>query len=397
MCPSCSKEQHSEHHHSLLYDENCSLNKANRAAYQDSLTAIRTKINAIESTLDSYSSSFTLLDDVYQRQKTVIDCFQTKMKQFVDEVAKYASEKLKLKCDHKRIQLKKEREQLQFVHRKVSHLNSFMEDVADQNFVVGMAKAKTYLNSAIDDQMIQVTPNIFPPDPSFCSIPTPEFFDGKLIVENFFTFLRTHVESDECIRLFRRYTHERFSRGNTSSPTKPPQLRSIASVEIQSPDKKSATQQNSPIKPPVPIFTNSINYLIPDPRLRQTQGSPSCASLITKPTEKALKTEIKVNPIGHSTNLATCCVCLAQSNRQSGQVCIHCSSFYHSTCHTPIVERHCTNWTCIRCTMHRFSNVAKITDRALNVVQKLVSYESHNGDIHTFIAGLCSYSGHDRG
>ena len=368
VCASCTIDTHSGHTITSVTDKSCSLNKETKAVFDEVLTTINDKTQVIESALDLFTSTTNSIDEFETRQMSMISVFQTKMKQFVDEVAKNATEKLRLNCEYRRSQLLKDQGELEMAKKKVSHLNSFVEDIVSQNFTVGLRKAQKYLTSRVDEQLKELPVNLTSPDPALQVIATPEYFDGKLIAENFFTFLRTHGETDELIRLFRRHIHERFLRrpnSTVTSPTKLPHLRPIDPVEIESPDKKLSLIDVD-VKPPIPILPDSpiqSPHLMPDPRL--IRDPRLMQQLFPVQIKESVKQELgpkkevptipRSEPRVYQGNKVTCCVCLAQTKPQGGQVCRECSSFYHAACHTPMIETSCENWKCILCTNRRFS------------------------------------------
>lgn len=358
------------------------------------MDVVSEKGSTIESLLDLYASAVTDINDFQRRQQAGIDCFQAKMKQFVDEVTKNASEKLRINCDYRRGKLLKQQEELQVVQKKMLHVETYLSDIAEQNFTVGISKNKSYLVEGVDDHLKKTPLTLTPPDPKMREISIPEYFDGKLIVENFFTFLRTHGENDELIKIFRRYVHERFSRASgIRSPAKPPELkRASQPAQIESPDKQSLPETAT--KAPIPILVHDSSHSIADPRLhsRQLQRSPAVPKDSHQSPHKLEKIH-RVYPMGIANNVMTCCICLAHTNPIIGQVCSQCSCFYHLTCHTPVIEKACMTWVCIKCTEKRFSTATKISNGQLNIIQKVVS-RNHvfRMKVEEYFSGLCSNS-----
>lgn len=359
----------------MLSDKSCSLNQKTKSTFHEILSTVKSKESMVESVLDSYCSSLASITQMQERQQTLINCFQTEMKQFVDEVTKNASEKLKVNFEYRRDQLLKEREKLQLIQRKISHQSEFLEDIMEQNFTIGMHTATKFMISRVEEQMKQIPPDMKSLDPANQIITIPEYFDGKLIAENFFTFLRTHGKTDELIRSFRHHIHDRFNPSNCSvSPIRPPLLRAAHSVEIESPDKRCTAEIFS--KPPVQILLHDChNYSTTDPRLKTRKSHPIPEDVSTGPPkhDKIPRIDSRVNHKKNSISLVTCCICLAQTNPQGGHVCGRCSSFYHSTCHTPTIQKSCPTWTCAKCQTYRFSAAIKLNEGALNPIQKLVS------------------------
>ena len=278
--------------------------------------------------------------------------FASRMKQFIDEVAKNASEKLKLHSEERRIILHKTQEKIKTHRSRLDYMSGFVQNVQEQQFSAAIHRLHPFIATAIKNQ---------DPHNSYHSerkkMAIENFFDGKLIVDNFFTFLRTCAENDELIRSFR---HHVYQRGNVGRQHVSPEKTLLLSSPFMSPAAASTTSGFSPPQPKATNYVAPISkgHPLPNsfPVIRPTTD-PMKISISVRPLEKQSSME---RPASHNNNhhhdqtaqscssfRGSCRFCMGPSGPLSK--CTLCGFEYHDECHIPVIKRRKDDFKCIMC------------------------------------------------